>query len=203
MATLPRPAPEDPLPLAAQWLDEAESTVGKNPWAMALATSTPAGQPSVRFVLLKSLSVAERHLVFYTNYASRKAAELEATGSAACVLYWPDLGRQLRFEGPVARSPADESNAYFASRPRLSQMNAWVSEQSRPIETPDLMPERLRDRERSFSGMEEIPRPTGWGGFRLTIAGIEFWVEGADRFHERLRYEWSSAGRWRTSWLQP
>ena len=202
MDALPVPAPADPLPLAARWLEEAEARVSRNPWAMALATVAASGRPSVRYVLLKSLATADGHAVFYTNYGSRKAAELDATGCAAAALYWPEVGRQLRLEGPVERSPAAESDAYFASRARLSQLNAWASAQSRPIASPQEMANRLAARTAEFSGQAEIPRPEGWGGYRLAIEAIEFWIEGADRFHERLRYERTPAG-WSSQWLQP
>jgi len=203
METLPRPAPADPLLLAEQWLATAAARVGKNPWAMALATTSPSGQPSVRYVLLKALSAADGFLVFYTNYGSRKAAELEAAGRAAGALYWPDAGRQLRFEGRIERSPAAESDAYFASRPRLSQLNAWASAQSQPIESPERLDARLAELEAHFAGLAALPRPDGWGGYRLYINAVEFWLEGADRFHERLRYVQAPDRNWSASWLQP
>jgi pyridoxamine 5'-phosphate oxidase len=202
MQALPRPAPEDPLPLAAKWLDDAARDVGKNPWAMALATVGASGRPSVRFVLLKSLSTSGGFLVFFTNYGSRKAAELDAGGFAAATMYWPDSGRQLRFEGAVTRSPAAESDDYFASRPRMSQLNAWASRQSQPLEDADQLSRQLAAREAEFGG-STVPRPPVWGGYRLAIDVIEFWLEGADRFHERLRYRRDSGDRWSWAWLQP
>jgi pyridoxamine 5'-phosphate oxidase len=203
METLPRPAPRDPLPFARRWLDEAASGAPKNPWAMALGTVSAEGRPSVRYVLLKALSESEGFIVFYTNYASRKARELEATGHAAAVLYWPETGRQLRFEGRISRSPAAESDAYFASRPRASQLNAWASEQSRPLGSPDAMAGQLEAAAGRFPDGATIPRPGGWGGYRLLIEAVEFWVEGQDRFHERLRYERGARGDWSKTWLQP
>jgi pyridoxamine 5'-phosphate oxidase len=203
MDTLPRPAPDDPLPLAQRWLDDAEARVERNPWAMALATTAASGRPSVRYVLLKSLSTAEGFVVFYTNYGSRKATELAATGHAAGALYWPEAGRQLRFEGRVERSPVSESNAYFASRPRQSQLNAWASAQSRPIVAPELMRKRLAEQTAAFTNDASLPRPDHWGGFRLVIDAVEFWLEGADRFHERLRYERGADRHWASDWLQP
>jgi pyridoxamine 5'-phosphate oxidase len=170
---------------------------------MALATTTASGMPSVRYVLLKSLSTDEGFLVFYTNYGSRKSAELAATGHAAGALYWPEAGRQLRLEGRVERSPAIESDAYFASRPRQSQLNAWASQQSQPIASPDLMRERLSEQAAQFAGCAELPRPDHWGGDRLHINAIEFWTEGADRFHERLRYARGADRHWTSGWLQP
>lgn len=201
MPTLPQP--EDPLPLAARWLADAAARVPHNPWAMALATVSAAGRPALRYVLLKSLSTAEGYAVFYTNYGSRKAAELDASGRAAGALYWPDAGRQLRLEGRAERSPATESDAYFASRTRLSQLNAWASDQSRTIDSPAAMSARLEAREAEFAGRNTIPRPHHWGGYRLHLDAIEFWVEGANRFHERLRFERTRDGAWSSAWLQP
>jgi pyridoxamine 5'-phosphate oxidase len=191
------------MPLVRVWLDEALAPGDKNPWSMALATAAAGGQPSVRYVLLKELSASKAHLVFFTNYGSRKATELEGSGFAACVLYWRDSGRQLRFEGRIERSPADESDAYFASRPRQSQLNAWASEQSRPVESPDDVSARLTELEKRFPEDAPVPRPEYWGGYRLRIAAVEFWVEGQDRFHERLRYERGAGGSWSAVWLAP
>ena len=201
MPTLSRPG--DPLPLAASWLADAEVRVAKNPWAMALATVSAAGRPSLRYVLLKSLSTDQGHVVFYTNYDSRKAAELEESGRAAGALYWPNLGRQLRLEGRAERSPEAESDAYFASRARPSQLNAWASEQSRPMTSLATLSAQLEARSAEFADRDPIPRPRHWGGYRLHLDAIEFWVEGADRFHERLRYERLRDGAWSSAWLQP
>jgi pyridoxamine 5'-phosphate oxidase len=202
MPSLPQPPPPDPMPLIERWLLEAAERIGNNPWAMALASVGRDHHPAVRYVLLKHLD-AGGFLVFFTNYGSRKAAELDAAGTAAAALYWPDLGRQLRFEGRVARSPDDESDAYFASRPRLSQLNAWASRQSAPIESLELMRARIASHEREFEGHNPIPRPAHWGGYRLTIDAVELWVEGQDRFHERLRYERAGPDDWRYTYLQP
>lgn len=203
MESLPQPAPDDPLPLARQWLTEAEARVGKNPWAMALASAARDGRVSVRYVLLKDFSESAGHVVFYTNYGSRKATELELTGRAAGALYWAESGRQLRLEGEVERSPDADSDSYFATRPRASQLNAWASEQSRPIEAPDSIYDRLAAREAEFADHADIPRPATWGGYRMHLDEIEFWVEGMDRFHERLSYRRLAGGDWSSSWLQP
>jgi pyridoxamine 5'-phosphate oxidase len=166
----------------------------------------------VRYVLLKFLSVEHGYIVFYTNYGSRKGSELTANGFAAAALYWEELGRQLRFEGPVLRSPAAESDAYFETRPRASQLNAWASEQSRPLGHSSQMQARLVDRQHEFEALEHVPRPPSWGGFRIWLAAVELWSEGANRFHERARYERDLAasasghfecGSWRQRYLQP
>jgi pyridoxamine 5'-phosphate oxidase len=183
---------------------------------MALATSTSAGAPSVRMVLLKDLSTAG-YAVFYTNYGSRKADEIEVNARAAAVLYWESLGRQVRFEGPVVRSPAGESDTYFASRPVRSQLNAWSSQQSRPLVDPSDL-EKAAERAARKLGItadrssRPVPRPEYWGGYRLWFDALEMWAEGQNRFHERLRYERElvrvdevafRAGAWRVKHLQP
>lgn len=182
----------------------------RNPNALSLATADSDGRPAVRMVLLKHLAPAG-YLVFYTNYGSRKASELERTGRAAAMLYWEDLGKQVRFEGRVVRSPAAESDAYFATRPLRSQVNAWASRQSEPLEdVADLerrAAEKLREAETG-----PLARPSSWGGFRLWFEALELWAEGANRFHERIRYTRElapdgacdfRAGPWSWQRLQP
>jgi pyridoxamine 5'-phosphate oxidase len=216
MSRLPSPPPDDPVPTAQRWLEAATAAGRRNPNAMALAT-TSGGRPSVRMVLLKSID-ARGYVVFYTNYGSRKAAELDAAGRAAAVLYWEELGYQVRFEGAVVRSPAAESDSYFASRPWRSQLNAWASAQSQPIDDFALLEARAaeRARELGFDPAAEpaggLPRPAFWGGYRLWLDAVELWAEGADRFHERLRYTRTltrsaaadfSADAWTAQRLQP
>lgn len=185
----PLSAPQDdPLPAVKRWLDDAAAGNPRNPWAMALATSAPTGRPSSRFVLLRGLDMARGFAVFYTNYGSRKALELERVPHAAAALYWPEAGRQLRLEGIVTRSPQQESDAYFAARPRGSQLNAWASRQSQPLPASGLDPIVAALAARYPQG-HAVPRPAHWGGYRIWLEAVEFWVEGAARFHERLRYE--------------
>jgi pyridoxamine 5'-phosphate oxidase len=193
MTTLPTPAPDDPIPVIAQWLAEVTAS-GKlrNANAMALATADVAGSPSVRMVLLKELAV-DGYCVFYTNYGSRKSEELAHNPRAAAVIYWEPLGRQVRFEGIVVRSPAAESDAYFATRPPLSQLNAWSSDQSRPLRDPADLERAAQRKARELritpsGATKPLLRPDGWGGFRLWFDGIELWAEGENRFHERLYY---------------
>jgi pyridoxamine 5'-phosphate oxidase len=161
-------------------------------------------------VLLKELAPLG-YAVFYTNYGSRKGLELAATGRAAAVLYWHELGRQVRFEGPVVRSPPAESDRYFASRPLPSQVNAWSSEQSRPLTDAVVLEERAANVFATKTG-DTLPRPEFWGGFRLWLDAVELWVEGENRFHERVRYERRLAprdahdfapDRWHSQRLQP
>jgi pyridoxamine 5'-phosphate oxidase len=219
MTSLPTPPPEDPLPTVASWLAEVTASRKlKNPNAMALATSRRDGAPSVRMVLVKELAPAG-YAVFYSNYQSRKGTELEQTPRAAGLLYWEPLGRQVRFEGPVVRSPTAESDAYFATRPALSQLNAWSSAQSRPLATPEDL-DRAAARAASELGVapdgssasRAVPRPPHWGGYRLWFDTLELWAEGTNRFHERLLYRRSleradaisfRAGAWGVQRLQP
>jgi pyridoxamine 5'-phosphate oxidase len=211
MASLLIPPPEDPVRAAALWLGEAEALGRRNPNAMALATVAADGKPSARMVLLKELAPLG-YAVFYTNYDSRKGVELLATPRAAAVLYWHELGRQVRFEGPVVRSPATESDAYFATRPTPSQVNAWSSEQSRPLPDPAALEERAAKLLGTTPRGQNLPRPKFWGGFRLWLEAVELWAEGRDRFHERVRYERRldtrdaysfEVGRWTSQRLQP
>jgi pyridoxamine 5'-phosphate oxidase len=211
MASLLIPPPEDPVRAAAQWLGEAEALGRRNANAMALASADARGRPSVRMVLLKELAPLG-YAVFYTNYRSRKGAELLATGRAAGVLYWHELGRQVRFEGPVVRSPEAESDAYFATRPMASQINAWSSEQSAPLPDPAALEERAAKIASTKAAAGRLSRPDSWGGFRLWLESLELWVEGRDRFHERVRYERRleardactfEPGRWTWQRLQP
>jgi pyridoxamine 5'-phosphate oxidase len=213
MPSLLSSPPDDPVPTAAAWLAEAEALGRRNANALALATADASGRPSVRMVLLKELAPAG-YGVFYTNYGSRKAADLAATQRAAGVLYWHELGRQIRLEGAVVRSPAAESDAYFATRPWRSQLNAWSSEQSRPLDDPAELERRAAKTaaERAAGPAKPLPRPDFWGGYRLWLDAIELWVEGQDRFHERVRYERRltrrdghsfTADRWDKRRLQP
>jgi pyridoxamine 5'-phosphate oxidase len=190
MQTLPAVLPDDPLPLAQRWLADAARAAGqRNPGAMALATATPSGRPSVRMVLLKRLTADDGFAVFYTNRDSRKGGELEGNPWAAGTLYWEQLGRQLRLEGLVARASDEESDAYFATRPRGSQLNAWASAQSRPIAELGELERRADEKSLEFGADAPIPRPPFWGGYRIWLDSVEFWVEGRDRFHERVRYQ--------------
>ena len=178
----------DPLAVLRQWLEEARAAGLHEPEAMALATATASGVPSVRMVLLRGLD--ERGLCFFTNYESRKAEELTANPRAAVVLNWgPPLRRQVRVEGDVERLPEDESFAYFRARGRESRLGAWASPQSRPIEDRAALDERYAASSERFAGVEDVPLPPFWGGFRLTATAVELWENRPNRLHDRARYE--------------
>jgi len=167
---------------------------------VALATASASGQPSVRMVLLRG--VDERGFVFHTNYDSRKAQELDANPLAALCMHWPTMEEQIRVEGPVERLAPEESDAYFASRPRGSQLGAWVSRQSAILTTREQLEEEYRATERRFEG-RPVLRPPFWGGFRLRPLRIEFWFGRPDRLHDRLLYVRQADGGWTIDRLYP
>ena len=192
-------APSDPLARFAEAFARARQTEPHDPTAMSLATATPAGAPSVRIVLLKEVDA--RGFVFYTNRDSRKGEELHANPQAALCLYWPMLGEQVRVEGTVEPTSDEESDAYFATRPRESQLGAWASQQSRPLQTHALLHERFVALQAQHHE-RPVPRPRWWGGYRLIPQRIEFWKNGAHRLHHREVYLRDGAG-WRVELLNP
>ena len=193
-------ADPDPIVQFRRWFDEALAADLHEPNAVTVATATPEGRPSARIVLLKGFD--ERGFVFYTNYEGRKSGELETNPYAALVFYWGELERQVRIEGRVYRVSEEESDAYFAGRPRGSQLGAWVSEQSRPVEGRSALEGRLRALEAEYEG-REVPRPPFWGGYRVKPDAIEFWQGRENRLHDRLRYRRSDDEGWRRERLQP
>ena len=166
---------------------------------MIVSTASTDGKPSARTVLLKGYD--ERGFVFYTNYVGRKANEIEANPMCALLFYWGELERQVRIEGRASRLSGEESDAYFAGRPRGSRLGAWASEQSRPVEDRTVLEERVRTLEAEYEG-REIPRPPFWGGYRVEPEEIEFWQGRENRLHDRLVYR-REHGAWRIERLQP
>ena len=178
----------DPLVELGRWLAQAGEAGLHEPDAMALATATSAGRPSVRMVLLRGLDT--RGLRFFSNYESRKAAELAENPRGAVVLNWgPPLRRQARVEGHVERLGPDESLAYYRTRDRGSQLGAWASPQSRPLADRDELDDRFRAAAERFDGVEDVPLPPFWGGYLLVADAVELWQNRSSRLHERARYE--------------
>jgi pyridoxamine 5'-phosphate oxidase len=176
----------DPIKQFQTWLNEAFAAKLPLPEAMTLATATPDGKPSARMVLLKQ--VDHDGFVFYTNYNSAKARQLDANPHAALVFYWSQLDRQVRVEGRVSKTSAEESREYFATRPRESQIGAWASEQSEAIASRAVLEERAAELEQLYSD-REVDRPEHWGGYRLKPERIEFWKSRIGRLHDRILYQ--------------
>ena len=189
----------DPFQLFADWFAEARESEINDPDAMALATATPDGRPSVRMVLLRGHG--PDGFIFYTNLDSRKGAELAANAHAALLFHWKTLRRQVRIEGPIEAVRDETADAYFASRSRDSQLGAWASYQSRPLDERATFERRFEEMSRKFDG-QPVPRPPRWSGFRLSPKSFEFWSDRAHRLHERRVFTPSGDG-WRESLLYP
>jgi pyridoxamine 5'-phosphate oxidase len=191
----------DPFSLFDAWFAEAQASEPNDPNAMALATADAAGQPAVRMVLLKGHG--PNGFVFYTNRGSRKADDLAANAQAALLFHWKSLRRQVRIEGPVSRVSDAESDAYFASRGRDSQLGAWASEQSRPLAARSIFEARFEAMQFRFEN-GDVPRPPHWGGYRVTPRRIEFWQDRAHRLHERRLFTREGGeGDWSEGLLYP
>ena len=190
---------DDPFALFDAWFAEAKAAEINDPEAMALATSTPDGRPSVRIVLLKGHG--PQGFDFYTNLDSRKGAELYADPRAALLFHWKSLRRQVRVEGPVELIPAEESDMYFATRGRDSQIGAWASDQSRPLESREAFERRCEEVRTRYEG-RDVPRPERWGGFRIRPETLEFWSDRPNRLHERRLFTRTARG-WDEGLLYP
>lgn len=189
----------DPLAQFARWYGEAQATEKPLPDAVALATATPAGQPSLRMVLLKGFDA--HGFVFYTNFRSRKGRELARNPRAALLFYWGEIGRQVRIEGRVEKLMSRESDEYFATRPRGSQLSAWASPQSTLVAGRGPLERRFAALARKYP--DAVPRPPQWGGYRLAPETFEFWQGREDRLHDRILYRRLRGGRWRIERLAP
>ncbi|MCH8202822.1 MAG: pyridoxamine 5'-phosphate oxidase [Proteobacteria bacterium] len=189
-----------PLKLFGEWFEEAHKIEPINPEAMALATATADGRPSARMVLLKDWG--PEGFVFYTNFESRKGGELQANGRAALLFYWRKLARQIRIEGPVEAVSEAEAEAYFASRPRDTQIGAWASQQSRPMEGRWVFEKEIARFAAKYM-VGKVPRPPQWSGFRVIAEEFEFWRERRFRLHERRLYKRQPDGGWTLEILFP
>jgi pyridoxamine 5'-phosphate oxidase len=195
---LERDVDPDPLRQFEAWFQEAAAAV-RAPEAMAVATAAENGAPSLRMVLLKGFD--ERGFVFFTGYDSRKGRDLSANPRAAILFYWDPLGRQVRIEGPTARTSHEENDRYFHSRPRASQIAALASEQSQKLESRDTLDTHVAALTAELEG-RDVPLPPSWGGFRLAPEAYEFWQHREDRLHDRLRYRRGKDG-WVLERLSP
>lgn len=189
----------DPMRQFSVWFEHVRD-IEADPTAMALATATSGGRPSVRTVLLKEMD--DRGYVFYTNYQSRKAREMEATGRASLLFYWGSLERQVRIDGAVERVSPAESDAYFETRPPDSRLSVYASRQSETIESRDALDEAF-ERVKQTYGDGPVPRPDWWGGYRVVPDEFEFWQGRVNRLHDRLRYVKLDDGAWRRERLAP
>ncbi len=191
----------DPIAEFNQWLAEAVAHPAiSEPTAMTLATATPQGMPSARIVLLKKADAAG--FLFYTNYTSLKSRQMLANPFVALTFYWMPLGRQVRAEGSVQQAGADESDDYFASRPRARQLGAWASLQSQPLESREELEARFTALAAEYEG-KPIPRPPHWGGWRVVPRTVEFWTASDERLHLRHVYTQNAPGQWTDALLYP
>jgi pyridoxamine 5'-phosphate oxidase len=194
------PFQDEPIRRFAELFAKAKAAQPRDPEAMVLATVDGSGRPSARVVLLKSFD--DRGFVFYTNYESRKGRELLGQRWAALCFYWPSIDQQVRVEGRVETVTPAEADAYFASRARLSQLGAWASQQSRTLDSRESLEARLERYEAEFAD-REVPRPAHWSGFRVVPDAIEFWLNRANRLHERTVFRRDVGASWQSELLYP
>ena len=190
----------DPFVQFDMWFEEAKASELTLPEAVALATATSDGRPSVRMVLVKQCD--REGFVFFTNRESRKVDELAENPRAALLYHWKSLGRQVRIEGTIEAVPDEVSRAYFDSRPRGSRLSAWASPQSKKIPDRGFLEDRVAELDRKYPG-DDVPLPHFWGGYRVIPDQFEFWVNRDDRLHDRFLYVWQGDGAWKRTLLAP
>lgn len=190
----------DPLKQFEIWMNDALEAEVPDPHAMVLSTVSSDGRPSARVVLLRGVEAGS--LAFYTNYGSRKAEDIRGNPNVAVVFFWHELDRQVRAEGQVSKTSNEESNNYFASRPRPSQLAAWASNQSNVLSGRDELEQKFREMESRYM-TNPVPRPDGWGGYRIRLRAMEFWQGRPNRLHDRILYSLGQEGNWTKSRLAP
>jgi len=189
----------DPIAQFGEWYERALAVEKPLPHAVALATANRSGRPSARMVLLKGFDA--RGFVFFTNYRSRKGQELAGNGRGTLLFYWGSLERQVRIDGRITKVTRRESEDYFATRPRGSQLSAWASPQSETVAGRGVLEQRMGELDRRYP--DQVPRPPHWGGYRLAPEWIEFWQGREDRLHDRILYRRTRSGRWKIERLAP
>ena len=192
---------EDPIQLFNEWMEEAKKTEPNDPNAVSLATSNKNNIPSVRMVLLKDFS--KDGFVFYTNLNSQKGKELKQNPHAAMCFHWKSLLRQIRIVGKISLVANEVADEYYSSRAYESRIGAWASKQSEELKTRDQLIKSIEDYKKRFNDEKNVPRPSNWSGWNLSPESIEFWLDGDNRIHERLKYTKKNSGQWNKSLLSP
>ncbi|MDC3039974.1 pyridoxamine 5'-phosphate oxidase [Candidatus Pelagibacter sp.] len=192
---------EDPIQLFNEWMEEAKKTEPNDPNAVSLATSNKNNIPSVRMVLLKDFS--KDGFVFYTNLNSQKGKELKQNPHAAMCFHWKSLLRQIRIVGKISLVANEVADEYYSSRAYESRIGAWASKQSEELKTRDQLINSIEDYKKKFNDEKNVPRPSHWSGWNLSPESIEFWLDGDNRIHERLKYTKKNSGQWNKSLLSP
>ena len=192
---------EDPIQLFNEWMEEAKKTEPNDPNAFSLATSNKKNIPAVRMVLLKDFS--KDGFVFYTNLNSQKGKELKQNPHAAMCFHWKSLLRQIRIVGKISLVANEVADEYYSSRAYESRIGAWASKQSEELKTRDQLINSIQDYKKKFNDEKNVPRPSHWSGWNLSPESIEFWLDGDNRIHERLKYTKKNSGQWNKSLLSP
>ena len=192
---------EDPILLFNEWMEEAKKTEPNDPNAVSLATSNKKNIPSVRMVLLKDFN--ENGFIFYTNLNSQKGNELKENPYAAMCFHWKSLLRQIRIVGKISLVADEVADKYYSSRAYDSRIGAWASNQSKELKTRDQLIKSIQEYKKKYRDMTNVPRPSHWSGWNLSPESIEFWLDGENRIHERLKYNKDNSGKWIKSLLSP